>query len=237
MQRKHRNRYQRRRLLPDEIANKHKHLKQFNKQLDYEINILNNKVTWIKRFAVTYSINIVMNTYKSKVEATQVKKFNKLYMNKLKEEGVNENSNNTIQNLTTRVLSNEEYQLLRYDLNHGLATYQKANNIFVFVESAWDQINKKSICKETQNHKGKTENSLRPIALSLIDLDNCQVFKDKKKLEIIRNLRKELVILKPGKENGVVLIRTNDCYATVKNLLSDKSKFKEIHDEPTPAHL
>ena len=96
MQRKHRNRYQRRRLLPDEIANKHKHLKQFNKQLDYEINILNNKVTWIKRFAVTYSINIVMNTYKSKVEATHVKKFNKLYMNKLKEEGVNKNSNNTI---------------------------------------------------------------------------------------------------------------------------------------------
>ena len=49
MRRKHRNRYQRRHLLPDEIANKHKHLKQFNKQLDYEINILNNKVTWIKR--------------------------------------------------------------------------------------------------------------------------------------------------------------------------------------------
>ena len=49
MRRKHRNRYQRRRFLPDEIANKHKHLKQFNKQLDYEINILNNKVTWIKR--------------------------------------------------------------------------------------------------------------------------------------------------------------------------------------------
>ena len=51
-ERKHRNRYQRR-LLLDEIANKHKDLKQLNKQLDYETNILNNKVTWMKRFAIT----------------------------------------------------------------------------------------------------------------------------------------------------------------------------------------
>ena len=54
----------------------------------------------MKRFAVTDSINIVMNTYKSKVEPTQEKKFNNLYMNKQKEEGVKENPNNTIWNLS-----------------------------------------------------------------------------------------------------------------------------------------
>ena len=69
MERKHRTRYQRH-LLLDEIGNKHKHLKQLNKQLHYEANKLNNKLTWMNRFAVTYSINIVMNTYKSKVKAT-----------------------------------------------------------------------------------------------------------------------------------------------------------------------
>ena len=69
MERKHRTRYQRC-LLLDEIGNKHKHLKQLIKQLYYEANKLNNKLTWMNRFAVTYSINIVMNTYKSKVKAT-----------------------------------------------------------------------------------------------------------------------------------------------------------------------
>ena len=63
------------------------------------------------------------------------------------------------------------------------------------------------------------------------------MFKDKNKLEIIKNLRKELVILKPDKENGIVLIGTNDYYTAVENLFSDKSKFKEIHDDPTPARL
>ena len=63
------------------------------------------------------------------------------------------------------------------------------------------------------------------------------MFKDKKKLEIIKNLRKELDILKPDKGNGIVLIGTNDYYTAVENLFSDKSKFKEIHDDPTPARL
>ena len=91
-------------------------------------------------------------TYKNKIETTPEKKFNNLYMNKQKEEGVKENPNNTIWNLTTRVLSIEKYQVLRYGLNHGLTTYQKQNNILTSVESVWDQINKKNICKETKNH-------------------------------------------------------------------------------------
>ena len=51
------------------------------------------------------------------------------------------------------------------------------------------------------------------------------MFKDKRKLEIIKNLRKELVILKPDKGNGIVLIGTNDYYTAIENLFSDKSKF------------
>ena len=94
-----------------------------------------------------------------------------------------------------------------------------------------------TIRKDSQYHIERAKNPLRALAFSLIDLDNYQVFKDKKKLEVIKNLRKELVILKPDKGNGIVLSGTNDYYATVENLFSDKSKFKEIHDDPTPARL
>ena len=58
------------------------------------------------------------------------------------------------------------------------------------------------------------------------------MFKDKKELEIIKNVRKELVILKPDKGNEVVLIGTNDHYTATENLFSDKNKFKEIHVNP-----
>ena len=80
MERKHRNRYQRRFLL-NKIPNKQNHLKQLNKHFDYNTDILNKKVTWMKDFADTYSIDIVMNTYASKVEATHEKKFNNLCLN------------------------------------------------------------------------------------------------------------------------------------------------------------
>ena len=63
------------------------------------------------------------------------------------------------------------------------------------------------------------------------------MFKDKKKPEVIKHLRKELFILKPDKGNEIVFSETNDYYTTLKNLLSDKSKFKEIHGNPTPARL
>ena len=86
------------------------------------------KVTWIKGFI------------RSKQHTR--KKFNNLYMNKQTEEGRKEDPNNITWNLTTRVLSNEEYQVLRYRLNHGLVTYQKQNDILASVESVWDQINK-----------------------------------------------------------------------------------------------
>ena len=63
------------------------------------------------------------------------------------------------------------------------------------------------------------------------------MFKGKKKLKIIKNLSKELVILKPDKENRIVLSGTNDYHIAIENLFSDNSKFKEIQDDPAPARL
>ena len=55
------------------------------------------------------------------------------------------------------------------------------------------------------------------MAFSLIDLENKQILKDKKKLDI-KNLRKELVIPKPDKGNGIVLLNANDYYNSVEKL-------------------
>ena len=48
------------------------------------------------------------------------------------------------------------------------------------------------------------------------------MLKDRKKLEIIKKLRKELVILKLEKGNGIVLIGPNDYYTAVENLFFRK---------------
>ena len=113
----------------------------------------------------------------------------------------------------------------------------KESDILASAESVWDQISRNNFCKESHYHVERAKNSLRAIAFNLIDFDNNQVYKDKKKLEIIKNIRKELVILKPDKEDGVVLLRTIDYYNVVENLFSDQSKFKQIYNDPASTRL
>ena len=83
----------------------------------------------------------------------------------------------------------------------------------------------------------RAKNSLRALAFNLIDLDNNQTFKDKKKKNIIKNLCKDFVLLKHDKRKGIALIKATEYYTSVEKLFSDKSKFKQIADHPTPTRL
>ena len=134
-------------------------------------------------------------------------------------------------------MSNDEYQFLRYGLNHGLTTHQKGTDILVNAGSIWHQINRNNVCKESNNHVERATNSLRAMAFSYIDLENKQIFKDKMKLDIIKNLRKELVILKSDKRNSIVLLNANDYNNGVEKLFQEKLKFKQFLEDPTPSRL
>ena len=90
--------------------------------------------------------------------------------------------------MTSRILSNEEWQILRYGLNHVIATNLKESDMLASAESVRDQISRNNICKESHYHVERAKNSLQALAFNLIDFDNNQVYKDKKKLEIIKNL-------------------------------------------------
>ena len=56
-------------------------------------------------------------------------------------------------------LSNEQYEVLRYGLNHGLATHQNTSDIVAAAESVWNQINRQSLWKETHSHTERVKNS------------------------------------------------------------------------------
>ena len=177
MDKKIRNRYYRL-LLLDEISNKYKRLKLLTKRLELESNILNDSPTWMKGICIRQSINIAIISYVLNNQQTHNKKFDSLCKKKQQEDGIKENPNNIIWNLTSQTLPNDEYQVLRYGLNHGLKTHQIKTDILANTESIWDQINGNNVCKESNNHVERTKNSLRAMAFSLIDLGNKQIFKD-----------------------------------------------------------
>ena len=126
----------------DEISNEHKRLKSLNKQLTNETNTFKSNVTWIKSICISYSINIVITKYIEKVQQTHRKKPDNLFRKKQQENGLDTNPNNIIWSLTWRTISNEEYEVLRYGLHHGIATHQNTSDVIATAESVWDQISK-----------------------------------------------------------------------------------------------
>ena len=83
----------------------------------------------------------------------------------------------------------------------------------------------------------KIKNALRSFAFNLIDIDDKNIFKDATKLKTIKNLRKTLVIMKPDKGNGIVLLNEDDYTKSMEHLFSDKNKFKQLDSDPTLTRL
>ena len=73
-------------------------------------------------------------------------------------------------------------------------------------------MDRKSLCKENQISIEPLKNSLWAFTFNILDIDDKNVYSDFKKLKVIKNLRKELAILKPYKGNGAVLINNLDYY-------------------------
>ena len=95
IEKKHHNCYYRR-LLLDEISNKHKRLKHLNNPLDDDLFLFNNNPTWMKRKCAAYSINILIDACIKRTQVTHNKKLDRLSKKKQEEDGLKENPNKVI---------------------------------------------------------------------------------------------------------------------------------------------
>ena len=61
-------------------------------------------------------------------------------MEKRIQEGIHNNPNDLITNLTNVTLSNNEIEILKYGLKHGLAIRPKESEMIVIMEDIYEQI-------------------------------------------------------------------------------------------------
>ena len=73
---------------------------------------------------------------------------------------ISTNPKTIITNLSIHVLAEGEYDILQYELKHGLATRPKENDILAYAEDIWEQIDKANICNNNFHSKSKIENAL-----------------------------------------------------------------------------
>ena len=147
------------------------------------------------------------------------------------------NPNTVLTNLSTYTLSDTEYDTLRFGLTHGLATQPRDTETFTIAEELWNQIYRSKILKENHYSVERAKNLLRGFAFNYINTDDCQIFKDFKRIKLIKNLRKSVAILKPDKENGIVLIDIAIYQNSIDLLFADTNKFRMLKEDPTLSRL
>ena len=98
-----------------------------------------------------------------------------------------------------------------HGLNHDL-TNISFNDVLPSVESVWDQLTRNNLLKENYYSINRAKNCLRALAFNLTNLDNQKVFKDKRKLQVIKELHKFYQEIRPkiakiGRAHGLPKIR------------------------------
>ena len=114
------------------------------------------------------------------------KKFLTLIRNKQKEDGLVENPNNTIVNLSSRNFSDEELQVLRLGLKHGIALRPRDTDVFVSLEAVWDQIKTKELLKNNNHSEAKARTALQAYPYSVLDLEIIEFRHDSQSVKLIK---------------------------------------------------
>ena len=229
---KDRNRY-RRKVLVDEIRDKHQQLRKMKDDLQTEASKLYDGMPFMRKWMIKKSIHNIMEVEKTLVRKRHDKKFGNLLDEKAKLEGTEKNPNKTIWNFSSHDLTNDEHETLRFGLRHGIAKQPDENEILASAEAVWNQIASKGLCKDGQYYQRRAKNHLRAMAFNLINIEEQQIFKDKQKIKILRDLKEKVVLLTPDKGNGVVIMDIKDYKDSMHALFSDRSKFRILNDDPT----
>ena len=135
------------------------------------------------------------------------------------------------------MLTEGEYYILPYGLKNGLAIRPPKNDILVYVEDIWEQIYKTNICNNNFHSKSKIKNALRGLDFNLINIEDSRICKDTNHIKVIKQLREDVVTLKPDKGNGVVLLNNKDYTTFFGNLFKDTKKFKSLESDNTNEDL
>jgi hypothetical protein len=194
-------------------------------------------MTYMKTWAVKRSITSLIEIERRTVQKRHDKKLGNLLKEKAKTEGTRENPNKTIWNFSSHVLTDEEHDTLKYGLRHGIAKQPDEYEILASAEAVWNQIASKELCKDGGSYQRRAKNHLRAMAFNLINIQEDQIYKDKRKITIIRDLKEKVVLLTPDKGNGVVLMDVIDYKDSMHALFADRSKFRTLPKDPTNARF
>ena len=219
----------RKRLLRSAINECNKELQHVSKELSLSETILSKQLTNIDFYILNRSITSHNKKSLQNSLKTQYKKLSSLARNCSLPTF---RSNETINNLTEYELSQEESDFLKAGLYFSIQPDKiRKSEIFTTFEKIYRSFISNLKSKETKNQ----------IKAHLSYLANSYFYNYKpsprilRQHRVLRNLRKnkDIVITKPDKGNGVVILDRKLYDNAIQEIISDTSKFGKLNEDPT----
>lgn len=149
-------------------------------------------------------------------------------------------ANKIIFNFSDRILTDKEKNVLSLGLDFGLRPRKSSfANFFVHFERTCQMLKNCNIYKDTINTVFNKISALandmyvQHCRESVHSPDHTEQYSD-----VLQNLKDDgnIVITRPDKGKGIVILNKNDYYNKISSILSDSSKFKLLHVD-LPSHL
>ena len=96
----------------------------------------------------------------------------------------------------------------------------------VIMEYAWEQIDNNNTLKENHVTKQRVQTALRAFTYKDLDVKSKDYLLNRKRVNIIQNLREKVMILKPDIGQVMVLVNKDEYIRNKECLFSDKIKIR-----------
>ena len=166
----------------------------------------------------------------------KVNEFVKGHEKKLK--GLTKNSSvpfthkDTVLNISSYNLSEEELDILKFGLTFAIKPpHLRKSQVFTTFELLHQDLKRHLVDKNKAN---EVRSEIQHLATTYVNSFKPSL-KDLKKLKIPKRLKKnkDIIILRPDKGNGVVVLDKLAYNNAISDLLSDDTKFKKLQSDPT----
>ena len=111
----------------------------------------------MKSHLINYSVNKLQEKQTKGIKNRHLKKFDALLVNKCIQDGIYNNSNRLIANLTNTDLNDEEVSIFKFGLKHGLLLPPKEPKMIAVMQDVWDQISRQNILKDNHISKSRVQ--------------------------------------------------------------------------------
>ena len=223
--------------LKDAIKTRNNDIRKLEKDHEQAKETLKKTTAWMKYHLINYSVNKLQEKKTKVIKDRHLKKFDALLVNKCIQDGIHNNPNKLITNLTNTDLTDEEVLILHFGLKHDLLLRPKEPEMIAVMEDVWNHISRQVILKDNHIFKSRVQRALKAFTNNYLYIESRDYQLDQKKIRLVRNLKERFAILKPDKGQGVVLLSKDTYTNTVERISKDKTKIKMLNHDPTLTNL